>query len=152
MKFAAFFMAEYANMITVASMTTILFLGGWQPPFPVSLGSNYVATAIFALAGAICLYHGIHPARRLDRYTLPAFAVVFFALAIGFLIPGVVAMLMPVFWFVAKTSLLLFVFIWIRGTLPRFRYDQLMSFAWKFLFPVAVLNLLVTGLLVALFT
>jgi NADH-quinone oxidoreductase subunit H len=152
MKFAAFFMAEYANMITVASMTTILFLGGWQPPFPVSLGSNYVATAIFALAGAICLYHGLNPARRLDRYTLPAFAVVFFALAIGFLIPGVVAMLMPVFWFVAKTGLLLFVFIWIRGTLPRFRYDQLMSFAWKFLFPVAVLNLLVTGLLVALFT
>jgi NADH-quinone oxidoreductase subunit H len=42
------------------------------------------------------------------------------------------------------------VFIWIRGTLPRFRYDQLMSFAWKFLFPVAMLNLLVTGFLVAL--
>jgi NADH-quinone oxidoreductase subunit H len=50
----------------------------------------------------------------------------------------------------AKTGFLLFVFIWIRATLPRFRYDQLMGFAWKFLFPVALLNLLVTGLLVAL--
>ena len=63
MKFAAFFMAEYANMITVASMTTILFLGGWQPLCPVALGSNFVAPALFAFAGAICLYHGLHPAR-----------------------------------------------------------------------------------------
>ena len=54
------------------------------------------------------------------------------------------------FWFSAKTGTILFAFMWVRGTLPRFRYDQLMGFAWKFLFPVAVLNLLVTGLLVAL--
>ena len=152
MKFAAFFMAEYANMITVASMTTILFLGGWQPPFPAELGSNYVAAAVFVLAGALCLYHGLNPARRLDRYTLPVFALVFFALAAAFLIPAVVTIFIPVFWFAAKTGLLLFVFIWIRGTLPRFRYDQLMGFAWKFLFPAAVLNLLATGLLVALFS
>ena len=57
--------------------------------------------------------------------------------------------LLPLFWFCAKTGSILFAFIWIRGTLPRFRYDQLMGFAWKFLFPVR-LNLLVTGLLVAL--
>jgi NADH-quinone oxidoreductase subunit H len=58
--------------------------------------------------------------------------------------------LIPLFWFLAKAGLLIFLFIWIRGTLPRFRYDQLMRFAWTFLFPVAVVNLLVTGLLVAL--
>src|SRR5204862_3208003 len=115
-------------------------------------GSNFVAPALFALAGAICLYHGLHPARRLDRYTLPAFGLIFFVLAALFLLPPVVAMFMPVFWFVAKTGILLFIFIWIRGTLPRFRYDQLMGFAWKFLFPAAVLNLLATGLLVALFS
>src|SRR5258708_830883 len=63
MKFPAFFMAEYANMITVASITTVLFLGGWQPLFPVSLGSNFVASALLAGAGAISLYHGLHPAR-----------------------------------------------------------------------------------------
>ena len=57
---------------------------------------------------------------------------------------------LPLFWFCAKTGAILFAFIWVRGTLPRFRYDQLMGFAWKFLFPVAVVNLLVTGLVVAL--
>ena len=152
MKFAAFFMAEYANMITVASMTTVLFLGGWQPLFPVGLGSNFIAPGLFAAAGAICLYHGLHPARRFDRITLPVFAVIFFGLAAALLVPAVVSIFMPMFWFLAKTGFLLFVFIWIRGTLPRFRYDQLMSFAWKFLFPVALLNLLATALMVALFS
>jgi NADH-quinone oxidoreductase subunit H len=150
MKFAAFFMAEYANMITVTALTTVLFLGGWQPLFPVRLGSNFVASVVFAIAGAFALYHGLHPARRLDRLTLPAVAIVFFILATVFLIPAVQSILMPVFWFAAKTGFLLFVFIWVRGTLPRFRYDQLMAFAWKFLFPIALANLVITGLLVAL--
>jgi NADH-quinone oxidoreductase subunit H len=152
MKFAAFFMAEYANMVTAAAMTTTLFLGGWQPLFPVELGSNYIAPALFAFVGAICLYHGLHPARRLDRITLPVFAVIFFLIAAALLVPTVVSIFMPVFWFAAKTGFLLFVWIWIRGTLPRFRYDQLMGFAWKFLFPASVLNLLATGLMVALFS
>ncbi|MGA2131369.1 MAG: NADH-quinone oxidoreductase subunit NuoH [Bryobacteraceae bacterium] len=151
MKFAAFFMAEYSNMVTVCSITTTLFLGGWLPLWPAAAGSSFVATLVFAVAGAIALYHGLNPARRPDRLTLPVVAVVFFLLAALFLIPPVQAVLMPFFWFAAKTGLLLFVFIWIRGTLPRFRYDQLMAFAWKFMFPIAVLNLLVTGLMVALF-
>jgi NADH-quinone oxidoreductase subunit H len=152
MKFAAFFMAEYANMVTVASMTTILFLGGWQPLFPIAGGSNFIAPLIFFIAGAICFYHGLHPARPFDRITLPVFGVVFFGLAALFLVPAFQNALMPLFWFSAKTFFLLFVFIWIRATLPRFRYDQLMSFAWKFMFPAAVLNLLVTGFLVAWFS
>jgi len=152
MKFAAFFMAEYANMITVCSITTTLFLGGWLPPWPASAGSNFVAPLIFVVAGAIALYHGLNPARRRDRLTLPVVAVVFFVVAALFLIPFLQGALMPLFWFAAKTGSLLFLFIWIRGTLPRFRYDQLMAFAWKFMFPVAVLNLLVTGLLVAVFS
>src|SRR6202158_1113157 len=152
MKFAAFFMAEYANMVTAAAMTTTLFLGGWQPLFPVELGANYIAPALFAFVGAICLYHGLHPARRLDRITLPVFAVIFFLIAAALLVPTVVSIFMPVFWFAAKTGFLLFVWIWIRGTLPRFRYDQLMGFAWKFLFPLSVLNLLATGLMVGLFS
>ena len=52
-------------------------------------------------------------------------------------------------WFLAKVFFFLFLYIWLRGTLPRFRYDQLMAFTWKFLFPIAMLNLLITGLLVA---
>jgi NADH-quinone oxidoreductase subunit H len=150
MKFAAFFMAEYANMVTVCSVATLLFLGGWLPLWPEAYGSNFVASAILLIAGAVCFYHGINPARPFDRYTLPVFGVVFFGLAGIMLVPFLVPVLMPLFWFLAKTGFLLFVFIWIRATLPRFRYDQLMGFAWKFLFPVALLNLLVTGLLVAL--
>jgi NADH-quinone oxidoreductase subunit H len=149
MKFAAFFMAEYANMITVTAMTTVLFLGGWQPLFPAAYGSNFVPTLIFTVAGLVSLYHGLNPARRKDRLTLPVFAVIFFLLAVLFAIPAAQAALIPLFWFASKTGFLLFTFIWVRGTLPRFRYDQLMAFAWKFLFPIAVLNLLVTGFLVA---
>jgi NADH-quinone oxidoreductase subunit H len=151
MKFASFFMAEYANMITMTALTTTLFLGGWQPLFPARLGANFVPTVCFLLAGALALYHGLHPARAKDRLTLPPVAFAFFAVAVIFLVPPVQQILAPVFWFAAKTGLLLFLFIWVRGTLPRFRYDQLMKFTWTFLFPVSVLNLFATGLLVALF-
>ncbi len=152
MKFASFFMAEYCNMITVSSMATLLFLGGWTAPWPAAYGSRFVPVLIFALAGVVALYHGIETLRRRDRLTFPVFGVVFLAIAGVFLLPMVQEWLLPLFWFCAKTGALLFAFMWIRGTLPRFRYDQLMGFTWKFLFPVAMLNLLVTGLLVAWFS
>jgi NADH-quinone oxidoreductase subunit H len=149
MKFAAFFMAEYANMVTVSCLTAVLFLGGWQPLFPVKWGSNYVPSLVFATGGFLCLYHGLHPARKKDRQTLPVFGAVFFLIAAAFLLPPVQAIFVSLFWFLAKAGAILFTYIWVRGTLPRFRYDQLMGFAWKVLFPVALVNLLVTGLLVA---
>jgi NADH-quinone oxidoreductase subunit H len=99
MKFAMFFMAEYANMITVACVATLLFLGGWSGP-------------VFG--------------------------------------PPIVQALLPTFWFVVKVVGFLFVYIWVRGTLPRFRYDQLMAFGWKFLLPLAIANIVVTALVVAL--
>jgi NADH-quinone oxidoreductase subunit H len=98
MKFAMFFMAEYANMITVACLATLLFLGGW---------------------------HG------------PVFG------------PPILQALLPVVWFVAKVFVFLFIYIWVRGTLPRFRYDQLMAFGWKFLLPLALANLVATAIAVA---
>jgi NADH-quinone oxidoreductase subunit H len=97
MKFAMFFMAEYANMITVACLATLLFLGGWHGP-------------IFG--------------------------------------PPILQVLLPVFWFGAKIFAFLFLYIWVRGTLPRFRYDQLMAFGWKFLLPLALANLIVTAIIV----
>jgi NADH-quinone oxidoreductase subunit H len=100
MKFAMFFMAEYANMITVACLATLLFFGGW---------------------------HG------------PLFG------------PPILQALLPIFWFVAKVFCFLFLYIWVRGTLPRFRYDQLMAFGWKFLLPLAIANLVVTAILTVVY-
>jgi NADH-quinone oxidoreductase subunit H len=150
MAFAAFSTAEYANMITVCCVATLLFLGGWHPLWPAAYGSDFLAPLIFFVTGAVCVYHGINPARPFDRYTLPVFGLLFFGLAGLMSVPFLVPVLMPLFWFLAKVGFLLFVFIWIRATLPRLRYDQLMGFAWKFLFPAALLNLLITGFLVAL--
>ncbi len=151
LKFASFFMAEYANMISSCAFATLRFLGGWLPLWPAEHGSNYFSSFLFAAGGLIALYHGLRPARPRDRRTLPIVALAFFGMAAVFQIPAVSPILTPMFWFGWKTGFLLFAFMWVRGTLPRFRYDQLMGFTWKILFPVAMLNLLVTGLLVAVF-
>ena len=105
MKFAMFFMAEYANMITVGCVATLLFLGGWSSPF---------GNLLPVIGGPI------------------------------------VQALLPIFWFVAKVFFFLFLYIWVRGTLPRFRYDQLMSFGWKVLMPLALANIVVTSLALAI--
>ena len=91
MKFALFFMAEYANIITVSAVGVTFFFGGWRGPF------------------------------------LP-----------------------PVVWFLIKMALCIFFFVWLRSTYPRFRYDQLMKFGWKILLPVALANILITGLVMVL--
>jgi NADH-quinone oxidoreductase subunit H len=99
MKFAMFFMAEYANMITVACLASLLFLGGWSGP-------------VFG--------------------------------------PQLLQDILPLVWFALRIFVFLFIYIWVRGTLPRFRYDQLMAFGWKFLLPLAIANLVITALIVAL--
>ena len=72
----------------------------------------------------------------------------------GHLIPAVggpiVQAILPVLWFVAKVFAFLFLYIWVRSTLPRFRYDQLMGFGWKFLLPVAMLNIIATSFILAM--
>ena len=98
MKFAMFFMAEYANMVTVACLATLLFFGGWLGP----------------VGG-----------------------------------PPILQMILPVLWFCLKVFFFMFLYVWVRWTLPRFRYDQLMAFGWKVLLPLAVANIVVTALIVA---
>jgi len=151
MKFACFFMAEYANIVNITCVGTLLFLGGWHPLFPAPY-SDWIPTLIFLIAALACFFQGAQPGRKGDRVSFPVFGIVFLILAVLWAIPLFQIVLVPIFWFLAKVGLLIFVFIWVRGTLPRFRYDQLMHFAWTFLFPAALVNLLITALLVAVFT
>ena len=99
MRFALFFLAEYANMIVVSSVATTLFLGGWLRPFP-----NVEALAFLDF------------------------------------VPGWI-------WFLLKTFVWLYIFLWVRATLPRYRYDQLMRLGWKVLIPLAIANVVVTATL-----
>jgi NADH-quinone oxidoreductase subunit H len=98
MSFAAFFLGEYANMILMSAMTSILFLGGWLPPF-----------------------------------------------AFLSFIPGAV-------WLIIKITLLLFVFVWIRAAIPRYRYDQLMRLGWKVFMPISILMIVLTSTWVVFFS
>ncbi len=98
MRFSLFFLAEYANIIVISAVVTIMFAGGWLRPFP-----NVAALSF-----------------------------------LDFVPPWI--------WFIGKIFLFLYVFIWIRATLPRYRYDQLMSLGWKVLIPIAIGNLVLTGI------
>ena len=93
MTFGLFFLGEYGNMILMSSMSTILFLGGWLPPFDTE----------------------------------------YFNMIPGFL------------WFLLKVTFLLFVFLWVRATLPRYRYDQLMSLGWKLFLPLSLFWIIITS-------
>lgn len=107
MKFAMFFMGEYANMVTASCLAILLFLGGWEfLPF-------FSWTDVSHLTG----------------FNISSHPVFWF---------------LPTAWFLAKLSFLIFVFIWVRWTLPRFRYDQLMGLGWKRLIPLSLLNLIIT--------
>ena len=150
MKFACFFMSEYANMVTIACVAALLFLGGWQPLFPAPY-SNWVPTLVFLFAAFACFFQAREPVRKGDKASFTVFAIAAVVLALIWAIPPLQTVLVPVFWFASKAGFLLFTYIWVRGTLPRFRYDQLMHFAWTFLFPCALLNLLVTAFFVAVF-
>ncbi len=151
MKFALFFMAEYANMITVSCLATVLFLGGWLPPLPERWGVNYLPVPAFWFAAGMCFYHSqAHPPGK-QRLGMQAFGAAFALAGAAFLAEPVRRVAAGPFWFAAKSGFFLFLYIWVRGTLPRFRYDQLMNFGWKFLFPAGIANVLATGLMAALF-
>jgi NADH-quinone oxidoreductase subunit H len=152
LKFAMFFIAEYAHLFTAAFLVTILFLGGWLSPFPQTglWALTRYLPPLATLVVAAAIFRGVFQLRP------PWHRVVSLVISLGLLgltalllNPVVLAIAQGPFWFLGKTVLLLFVMVWIRGTLPRFRYDQLMSFGWKFLVPLAVFNILITSFLVA---
>jgi NADH-quinone oxidoreductase subunit H len=105
MKFAIFFLAEYANMINVSAVATTLFLGGWHSPIPL----------------------GIFPAGH------------------------IMSVLGGVFWFCFKIFLLILFYMWLRATLPRLRYDQLMKFTWKGLVPISLVLIMVVAVILTVY-
>jgi NADH-quinone oxidoreductase subunit H len=143
-KFAMFFMAEYANMITVSCLATILFFGGWLSPFPDSWTWQLYLPGMGLFAGAVYLgintFTEMHGIARLQLAVVTLIALVLAAACLLF--PMAVQ---GVFWFLLKVGAFIFLYVWVRGTLPRFRYDQLMSFGWKLLLPVSLANLVVTA-------
>jgi NADH-quinone oxidoreductase subunit H len=148
-KFAMFFMAEYSNMITVSCLATILFFGGWLSPFPQTTlwgWSRYIPSAAFAVAGLALIVHGFRYHTLLGRFVLPALGLALCALGLLFTRPGVPDFIQGPFWFLLKIVIFLFVYVWVRGTLPRLRYDQLMNFGWKVLLPFSILNVVITSL------
>jgi NADH-quinone oxidoreductase subunit H len=112
MKFAMFFMAEYANMVTVSSLAVLLFFGGWE--FLPYFGWDRLSAHL-----------------GIDVYGDPVFWI------------------LPTIWFGLKVLAFLVFFVWVRWTLPRFRYDQLMNLGWKRLIPLSALSLLVTTVILA---
>jgi NADH-quinone oxidoreductase subunit H len=146
-KFAMFFIAEYTSMITVSCLCSIMFFGGWLSPFPASWTfTHYVPSAILIAFGLWVIWDGIRYETIFGRIILPAAGTAITALGVVFILyPDINTFIQAPFWLVSKIFIFLFVYVWMRGTLPRFRYDQLMAFGWKLLLPVSIVNVVLTS-------
>ena len=145
-KFAMFFMAEYGNMITVSCLATILFFGGWLSPFPDTWAwQQYIPGVGLLLLALYLAYDTVRHMRGIGRIQLTVVTLLAAGIGLLCLVPAVMPVIQGPFWFLAKVLVFLFFYVWTRATLPRFRYDQLMSFGWKLLLPVSLANLVVTA-------
>jgi NADH-quinone oxidoreductase subunit H len=149
-KFAMFFIAEYTSMITVSCLCTILFFGGWLSPFPASWTfTHYLPSAIVLPFGLWVIWDGIRYETIFGKIILPAVGTAITALGVVFILfPDVNAFIQGPFWLLSKIFIFLFIYVWMRGTLPRFRYDQLMAFGWKLLLPASIVNVILTSFII----
>ncbi len=146
-KFAMFFIAEYTSMITVSCLCTIMFFGGWLSPFPASWTFTYYLPSVILIPfGLWVIWDGIRYETIFGRIILPGIGTAIAAIgAVLIVFPAVNDFIQGPFWLLAKIFVFLFVYVWMRGTLPRFRYDQLMAFGWKLLLPVSIANVVITA-------
>jgi NADH-quinone oxidoreductase subunit H len=162
MRFGFFFFAEYVNVFIISALTVTLFFGGWNAPFAwpwdVTLSLDPGSYGI-----GLLFYIGFTPLILTLLFAAPIWMASarvkwWQALVAGFvlanlfviaLIAGVayigLAWVAGLLWFLGKTYVFVFIFVWMRGTLPRVRIDQLMDFAWKWMLPASVVNLFVTA-------
>ncbi|HTC41201.1 MAG TPA: complex I subunit 1 family protein [Candidatus Acidoferrales bacterium] len=155
-RWSLYFLGEYANMIVVASVATTLFLGGWLRPFPNIHWLRWLdlLPALFlGFVGVYCIYRAGKQPVKIQTGFMWAVALACFGLAAVFIAPWIIAPLrfaLPglngAFWFLFKVSAYIYVFMWLRFTLPRYRFDQLMHLGWYILIPLAIINVFSVGL------
>jgi NADH-quinone oxidoreductase subunit H len=146
-KFAMFFIAEYTSMITVSALCSILFFGGWNSPFPATWTlTHYIPSVILITFGLWVFYDGMKYETIWGRLALPVIGTVITVVGVALLLfPAANEFIQAPFWLLSKIFFFLFFYVWTRGTLPRFRYDQLMNIGWKLLLPVSIANVIVTA-------
>jgi NADH-quinone oxidoreductase subunit H len=162
-RWSLYFLAEYTNMIVVASVATTLFLGGWLRPF-ANVGwmkfLDYVPPLLMMGVGCYCLLRTPKQPSRVQQIFMLAVAGLCVAVALVLAAPVVLPVVKPSlaaavkpfyegihggFWFIFKVSAYIYLFMWLRFTLPRYRFDQLMRLGWHFLIPLSIVNVLIVG-------
>jgi NADH-quinone oxidoreductase subunit H len=168
MRFGFFFFAEYVNVFIISALTVTLFFGGWNAPFawpwPVTLsldpGSLGIELLILAAVVPLILTIAFAAPIWLASSRIKGWQALIggFILANLFIVAVVGAWayigldwVAGLLWFLGKTYAFVFTFVWMRGTLPRVRIDQLMDFAWKWMLPASLLNLFVTASAIVVF-
>jgi NADH-quinone oxidoreductase subunit H len=158
-RWALYFLAEYANMVVVGAIATTMFLGGWLRPFP-GMHQHLVKTSIELLDGLPSLMFlavALYSLKLVPRQPVKIQKLVMLMVAgLCALLAAVMAAALfapdPVkagihgaFWFLAKVGGYVYAFLWVRFTFPRYRFDQLMRLGWRFLIPLALVNVIVVG-------
>ncbi len=159
-RWSLYFLAEYTNMIVVASVATTLFLGGWLRPF-ASLHArvrgvdllDFFPTLLIVAVAAYCVFRVSKQPTRVQQLFMVAVTGLCFVVGLALLAPVVLPIAMPLyagvhggFWFIFKVSLYIYLFMWLRFTVPRYRFDQLMRLGWHFLIPLSIVNVLMVGI------
>ncbi len=155
-RWSLFFLAEYSAMIAVSSIAVTLWLGGWLRPFPNTLTGptwelvfSLFPGITFLFLAAMCFYSTArmpkHPLFRIQTIGLAGFGVVLAGIGLILFTPGVRVRIVDIFWFSAKVAGFMYLYIWYRGTFPRYRFDQLMKVGWKILLPTGLTLMILTA-------
>jgi NADH-quinone oxidoreductase subunit H len=155
-RWSLFFLAEYSAMIAVSSIAVTLWLGGWLRPFPNALqGATWdlvfslIPGLTFLFLAGMTFYSTVrmpkHPLFRVQTIGLAGFGALLGLIGLVLFIPGVRVRVQDIFWFSAKVAGFMYLYIWYRGTFPRYRFDQLMKVGWKVLLPTGLALLILTA-------